>query len=382
MTRLELQLTKAERMQERGGRLSRLAAPVRAWRPPPAASLGLAAAVLIAIGAGVVALTRGGHEKTGVAHRPAVVARTWLSPTPTVNCTSACDVTEPFVGLASGFGSVWIGGTVNSDVVRLDHDSRRTQARIPAGRRPTGIVTAAGAVWVVVSPNDRTSSLLRIDPARNRVTARISMPSVSVWPQLMGDDRALWVLGQEEGVRLDPRRGAITGRVKWNFGANAFARAFGLAGDHLWVRAEDGTLLRFDAHTGARTGQASGPPGPANLAVLPDGGVVVGNEDGTLTRIDGSSGRARWTVRPAVPDVAGEHGSGRMFRPIVIAGGAAWVLSQDSQRVSERLAAVDLATGRTLTAAALKDYGADWLTPIANQLWYIAPRGDAVVVRP
>jgi hypothetical protein len=87
-------------------------------------------------------------------------------------------------------------------------------------------------------------------------------------------------------------------------------------------------------------------------------------------------------VRPTVPDVAGEHGSGRMFRPIVIAGGAAWVLSQDSQRVSKRLAAVDLATGRTLNATALKDYGADWLTPIANQLWYIAPRGDAVVVRP
>jgi len=52
------------------------------------------------------------------------------------------------------------------------------------------------------------------------------------------------VLGWDSGVRYDLRRGDA-GRVTWNFRDGAFARAFGLAGDDLWVRAEDGQLLQF-----------------------------------------------------------------------------------------------------------------------------------------
>jgi hypothetical protein len=47
-----------------------------------------------------------------------------------------------------------------------------------------------------------------------------------------------------------------------------------------------------------------------------------------------------------------------------------------------RLTAVDIGTGRTLTATALEDLGAGWLTPVGGALWYIAPQGYAVVVRP
>jgi outer membrane protein assembly factor BamB len=212
-----------------------------------------------------------------------------------------------------------------------------------------------------------------IDPSHSRVPRRC--------PKLIGDDRALWLLGADEGIRFDPRRRAESGRVKWNFGDGVFAKAFALAGDDLWARAEDGRLLRFDAHTGARKGRASSPAGVGNLAVIPGAGVVVGTEDGTLTRIDASSGRARWTTRIADIQVT-EHGSGRTARTVAIAGGTVWALTEPGLRGTERLTAVDLATGRTLTATALKDLGAGWLKPIGDDLWYIAPEGSAVVVRP
>jgi PQQ-like domain len=379
VTRLELQLTKAERVQERGGPLPRLLAPVRAWRRPPLVAAGLAAAALV----GVVALTHGGGDQDKVVARPpVVVARTWLFPTRDDTCTSACNVSDPFVGLASGFGSAWIAGLQDREVVRVGLDSRQVQARVPAGKAATDVLASESAVWVVVNPAEHSSTLMRIDPARNRVSARIPVDRVSVWPKLLGDDDGIWVLGEAQALRIDPRRGTVTGHITWNFGSGAFARAWGLAGDDLWARAEDGRLLRFDARTGARKGEATSPPGPASLAVLSDGGVVVAGEDGTLSRIDTATGRARWTTAPPERSVPTEQGSGRIDRAVAIAGGTAWVLFQNATRASEQLTAVDLATGKPVTGARMKDYGGAWLKAIGGELWYVAPQGYAVVVRP
>ncbi len=383
MTRLELQLTKAERVRERGGPLPRLLAPVRAWRRPPLAAAGLAAALLIALALGVVALTRGGEDReTVVTHRPSEVARISLFPTADTSCTTACDLAGPFEGLGSGFGSAWSAGVRDRELVRLDAGSRKVQARIAVGVMPTDALATAGAVWVVVNPSDQSSTVVRIDPSRNRVTDRIPVPRLITWPRLLGNDRAVWVLGREQGVRIDPQRAKVAETVTWNLAGGVYARSFGLAGDDLWVRGEDGQLLHLDATTGAVRGKASSPAGPANVAVIPDGGVVVANVDGTVSRIDSSTGRTRWTARPAGRLTAGASGSGRTERTVVIAGGLAWVLSEDAQRASERLSAVDLANGRTRTATKLKDYGAGWLTPIGDDLWYVAPDGNAVVVRP
>jgi hypothetical protein len=74
-------------------------------------------------------------------------------------------------------------------------------------------VTTADAVWVLTTPRQRAATLVRIDPARNRVSDRVPVPAPgeTVVPTLLGDDRALWVLGWDSG----------------------------------WVRAEDGQLLHF-----------------------------------------------------------------------------------------------------------------------------------------
>jgi DNA-binding beta-propeller fold protein YncE len=205
---LERQLTTAERLQERGGRLSRLIAPVRAWKPSPVAGLALAAAAAALIA--VVVLIRGSEAPTPVGHGPSVVARTWLSPEATNECTvAACGFADPYMGLASGYGSAWIGSVQHGDVLRLDARSHRVVERIPVGRLPSDIVAAAGAVWVVVNPDDKSSTLVRIDPATNRVTDRFPVPSVMLKPRLLGDDRTLWLVGDERGVRFDPRRGAV-----------------------------------------------------------------------------------------------------------------------------------------------------------------------------
>jgi outer membrane protein assembly factor BamB len=60
----------------------------------------------------------------------------------------------------------------------------------------------------------------------------------------------------------------------------------------------------------------------ANLAVIGGAGVVVGNTDGTVTRINASDGRALWSTRVATLQGSGV-GSARPGGTIAIAGDAA-----------------------------------------------------------
>jgi outer membrane protein assembly factor BamB len=372
VTRLELQLRQAERDQERRGRLGRALAGPRAHVPAPRALVGLAAAAAVAIATvlGAVALTRGGDEQTVGRRGPSVVARVALG-----------DFPRGFDGgIASGFGAVWIAGSDRKEIIRLDPVTRRVLTRVPLGHPVgvSGVATSADAVWAMVVSNYDIyqSALVRIDPATNRVTARIPLrgtanavtTAFNAGPVLLTSGDAIWVLGSEGGALFDARRGAVARVVKWNLGG-VYGNAYSISGAELWVHADDGRLLRFDARTGARHATVPGTPGLASrLAAIPGGGVVVGHNDGTLMRIDGATGRVLWSTR-----------IGEKSGALTIAGGRLWALGQD--RGTERLAAVDLATGRVRSAVALGTAVDDYaLTPVGDALWVTTPTGQAVKV--
>jgi outer membrane protein assembly factor BamB len=138
----------------------------------------------------------------------------------------------------------------------------------------------------------------------------------------------------------------------------------------LWVRAADGRLVEFDARTGARSATVAGTPaGTVRLAVIPGAGVIVGLDDGTLTRIDAASGHALWTTRLA--DVVG---------PMTVVGDRLWALNRAGR--IERLTPVSLATGREVSSLALEttlgtpqaDYA---LATVGGRLWVTTPAGTA-----
>ena len=57
----------------------------------------------------------------------------------------------------------------------------------------------------------------------------------------------------------------------------------------------------------------------ATLAVIPESGVVIANQNGTLTRLDAATGRVRWTAQPAAGSTSAS-GSGRLERTLAITG--------------------------------------------------------------
>jgi hypothetical protein len=373
----------------RYGQCSAMERAARAHTPTRAglAALAAAAAAVIAVVVGGVALTRGTDDQVVGRRAPGVVARVALGGPVTG---------LPLGGVASDSGAAWIA--VNrGEVIRVDATTHRVTARIPiagSSSRQTrasdsiasGLAAGDGAVWATVfalnPPHIYATTLIRIDAETNRVTrialgARASSyvsPGASSIPPLAFGGGSLWVLGPQGGARIDPRRGVVADLVSWGLG-EIYATDYGIAGHDLWVRAADGRLVEFDARTGARKATVPGTPGgTVRLAVIPGAGVIVGHDDGTLTRTDASSGRALWTTR--LGDIVG---------PMTVAGDRLWAVNRAGR--IERLTAISLATGRELSSLALEPTSGTPqseypLAYVGGRVWVATPAGKAVVVRP
>jgi DNA-binding SARP family transcriptional activator/streptogramin lyase len=104
-------------------------------------------------------------------------------------------LSKPF-GIASGYGSIWVGSYGWSEVVRIDPELRRVIKEIhvaPPGFEGTGsglysVAAGAGSIWAV---NAETNDIARIDPQTNKVVAHITLP---VSPRAISiDGDQVWV---------------------------------------------------------------------------------------------------------------------------------------------------------------------------------------------
>jgi streptogramin lyase len=141
-------------------------------------------------------------------------------------------------------------------------------ARIETGASPGGAVSAFGAVWVA---NDRSGTLVRVDPATNRVTRRIRLR-----PGLFSVTRgfgAIWAVNYERDTlsRIDPASGRVrtvrVGSVPFDVLA-AFGR--------VWVTAwRPGTLVEVDPRSLRVVRRIRVGPRPAGLRTAA-GAIWVG----------------------------------------------------------------------------------------------------------
>lgn len=113
-------------------------------------------------------------------------------------------------GAAVGAGGVWVPVANPGGLVRIDAGSNRVVARIPLGRPlrdPVGVATTADAVWVTCCAYEvggrPGGKLMRVDPATDKVTARLTLPEEPLAVATAHDQ--LWVATTEGGaIRVDP----------------------------------------------------------------------------------------------------------------------------------------------------------------------------------
>jgi hypothetical protein len=117
-----------------------------------------------------------------------------------------------------GARSLWVTDFDRDVVRRLDPATGRLRAiiRLPRGSGPAGVVEANGAIWVAA---ERGGTLLRIDPATNRVAATIVLapPGARGPRSVAAGFGSLWVAspGLSAVFRIDPAAGRIRAIIRF-----------------------------------------------------------------------------------------------------------------------------------------------------------------------
>jgi YVTN family beta-propeller protein len=175
----------------------------------------------------------------------------------------------------------------------------RIAATIRAGVAPIGVASGAGSLWTA---DYGGGSLVRIDPAHNRVVKQITL-GASPYRVAFGGG-ALWVSAFDEPFvsRVDPGTNRVVARVRVSSTEQA-----GLAvhGGELWVAVYGGgRVARIDVATN-KVVHSIAVGGNPETVVFAAGSAWVPNEDHTVARIDPVSGKIVARIRVgADPDDA------------------------------------------------------------------------------
>jgi hypothetical protein len=199
---------------------------------------------------------------------------------------------RPCSGLAAGFGSVWVPlcgdrpGTENGAkpaLARVDAKTKTVVATISTGvaNSEGGIVASPDAIWML---SDIKGTLVRIDPATNKIAAEITVAPGSVAPVFA--DGAIWVSSPEKSVvtRVDAKTNAVTDTIAVGPGPRFITAG---AGSVWTLNQGDGTVSRVDTKSRKLvTNIECGIPGTGGELAFGDGVVWATVFQIPITRID------------------------------------------------------------------------------------------------
>jgi YVTN family beta-propeller protein len=181
-------------------------------------------------------------------------------------------------GIAVGEGAVWVTNAGDGTVDRIDIETNEVSQTLRAGSGPTGIAVGDGALWVA---DPVGAALLRVDPVSEDVqtVALAGLPSdVAFTPN------GVWVsIAPNSLARVDVAELAVLLTRTVGNGPTAVIPAF----ESIWVANHlDGTVTRLEPSTGREVATIPVGEGPNSL-VAAGGSVWVANELGdSISAID------------------------------------------------------------------------------------------------
>lgn len=155
--------------------------------------------------------------------------------------SAATQIGSPTFGLATGGGSVWVGGLGSGDVIRVDPATGKILKRITVGARVFNLAAAPGAVWAI---DNALSTAVRIDTKTGNVTERVPVgfqPYDIEW----GFGSA-WVANAGDGTVWRITNGKAVKKIKVGTEPNGLTAYRGA----LWVSDHTlGKVMRIDPTT-------------------------------------------------------------------------------------------------------------------------------------
>ena len=155
------------------------------------------------------------------------------------------------VNLVFAQDAVWASSSDGS-VSRIDPATNKVAARIAVGTGQLGgVAYGDGSLWVA---NFEGGELDRVDPGSGSVVARIAVGGQPVGPAVAGDG-TVWVSNFDGSVeRIDPAKNTVSARIVVGGKAEATAIAFGL----VWSTNNDGTIATIDPARTRSSARGSG----------------------------------------------------------------------------------------------------------------------------
>jgi len=195
-------------------------------------------------------------------------------------------IDKPCSGLAAGFGAIWVPSCGAHTLVRVDPQTGKIVAQIPAGPADSegGVTTGDGSVWLVTS---KEGLLVRVDPQTNQVAAKIAIPSGSYVPAFA--EGAVWISSTEHNLltRVDARLNQVVASIP--IGPQPRFLTAG-AGSVWTLNQGDGTISRVDMKTNRLVATiTAGIPGTGGEIAFGEGSVWATVFEVPMTRIDPAS---------------------------------------------------------------------------------------------
>lgn len=151
--------------------------------------------------------------------------------------------------LEVGAGAVWLAGSEEGSVTRVDPETEVTRT-VDIGGSPTGIVATEDGVWVSVYDDTQSGRVVRIDPATNAIVAEIETPGIAESPVVDEESGDIWVvtLDQTQG-RIDYENNQL---VRINSATNDVSERFKVEGGVTSIAAAGSGTVWVNTGTGSR----------------------------------------------------------------------------------------------------------------------------------
>jgi len=213
--------------------------------------------------------------------------------------------------LAIGFGSVWVSVPRTNEIVRIDPHRDVVKARIAVDQEPCyGIGIGRTWVWVL---NCKSQTLTRIDPEKEKVDLKVP---VSIAPEGEGsiavDDSGVWFVGNEDGhsgtlVHAEQAHGNTLWKIPVGPESSVVTLGFG----SVWVTSSgDNKVYRVDPQTRSVVARIDVAAKPRFTTIGAGSVWVLSQSDGSVSRINPATNSVQSVTRAGVPGEGGDIASG------------------------------------------------------------------------
>jgi len=200
--------------------------------------------------------------------------------------------------------SVWVATTKPNSLVRIDPATNKVSARVPLWEEAcSGLAEGFGSIWIPVC--GKKAALVRVDIGTNTIVATLPIPPSGPEGGIAASADSVWLVTDKAGTldRIDPNTNRPRQKISIPPGSYNPLFSDGI----IWITGVDSNVLvPVDAATGAVL--PSIPVGPKPRFLTAGGGSIwtLNQGDGTVSRVDASTKKVTATIAAGIPGAGGD----------------------------------------------------------------------------